>query len=109
MNLGEIDHGLYLFFSVDVKYDNPLQRRGNYDDDELDDEEPFTLHCEKRYIKNLDQLVDKLERAARNISVENEGPIGGMTNLLIDSIGKACSKVVMKSKPHHRLTKIWHQ
>ena len=92
--------------SVDVKNNNPWQRVGNDDDDESDDDDPFTLHSEKLYIKKLDQLADKLERAARNISVENEGPIRGMTNLVIDSIGNACYKVVKKSKPEHRLSKI---
>ena len=108
-NLGDSDAGIYLFLSVHVKYDNPWQRYGNDDDDEPDDDEPFTLHSEKLYIKNLDQLADKLERAARNISVENEGPIRGMTNLVIDSIGNACYKVAKKSKPEHWLPKIWQQ
>ena len=108
-NLGDTDAGIYLFLSVDVKYYNPWQRHGNDDDDELDDDEPFTLHSGKLHIKNVEQLAEKLERAARNISVENEGPIRGMTNLVIDSIGNACYKVVKKSKPEHWLTKIWHQ
>ena len=107
-NLGESDGGIYLFLSVDVKYNNPCQRYGN-DDDEFDDDEPFTLHSGKLYIKNLDQIADKLERAARNISVENEGPIRGMTNLVIGSIGNACYKEVKKSKPEHWLTESWHQ
>ena len=110
-NLGENGGGIYLFLSVDVKYNNPWQRHGNDDDDddESDDEEPLTLHSAKLYIKNLDQLAEKLERAARNISVENEGANRGMTNLVIDSIGNGCYKVVKKSKPEHWLTKIWHQ
>ena len=108
-NLGESDAGIYLFLSVDVKYNNPWQRVGNDDDDESDDDDPFTLHSEKLYIKKLDQLAEKLETAARNISVQNEGPIRGMTNLVIGSIDNACYKVVKKSKPEHRLSKIWHQ
>ena len=107
-NLGDSDGGIYLFLSVNFKYYNPWQRYGNDYDDELDDE-PFTLHCVKLYIKNVDQLAEKLERAARNLSVYNEGPIRGITNLVIDSIGNACYKVVKKSKPEHWLTKIWHQ
>ena len=59
-NLRESDGDIYLFLSVDVKYNNPWQRFGNDDDDEPDDDEPFTLHYGKLFIKNLDQLVQKL-------------------------------------------------
>ena len=44
MNIGESDGGIYLFPSVDVKYNNPWQIFGNDEDDEPYDDEPFRLH-----------------------------------------------------------------
>ena len=59
-NFGDSDAGIYLFLSVDVKYENPWQILGNDDDDEPDDDEPFTSPSEKLCIKNLDQLPEKV-------------------------------------------------
>ena len=59
-NLRESDGDIYLFLSVDVKYNNPWQRFGNDDDDEPDDDKPFTLSSGKIFINNLDKFIAKI-------------------------------------------------
>ena len=103
-NLEEINVGIYIFLSVAVTYKSPWKRFGNDDDDETDDVEPVPLHSGKLSIKNRDQMAEKLEKADRN-SVENEGPIYGMRNLVIDPIGNACYKVE-KTTARERINKI---
>ena len=97
--------GIQFWWSVQVKYSTPLMKTIDYDDEENwfrchddddddDDETPVYLHSGKLQIKNRDQLADKMAEARQLILERNSGSIRGKSNLVIESIGDVCFKVV---------------
>ena len=69
--------------------------------DDEDDEHQGTsvyLHSGKHQVRNRGQLVGKMEEAKRSILQKNNGPIQGKTNLMIESIGDICFKVINNAK-----------
>ena len=102
------DANILFWWSVRVNYDDP---RGDVDDDDEedcfglhddeDDEQDATsvyLHSGKLQVRNRGQLVGKIEEAKRSILQKNNGPIRGKTNLMIESIGDICFKVINNAK-----------
>ena len=99
--------GIQFWWSVQVKYSTPFMKTVDYDDEENwfrchdddddDDEDevtPVYLHSGKLQIQNRDQLSDKIEEARQIILERNSGSIRGRSNLVIESIGDVCFKVV---------------
>ena len=89
-----------------MKYSTPLMKIVDYDDDENwfryhddgvdddDDETPVYLHSGKLQIQNREQLSDKMTEARQLILERNSGSIRGKSNLVIESVGDVCFKVV---------------
>ena len=88
-----------------MKYSTPLMKivdddyeenwfRCHDDDDDDDDETPVYLHSGKVQIQNRDQLAGKMAEARQLILEWNSGSIRGKSNLVIESIGDVCLKVV---------------
>ena len=93
------------FGGVQVRYSTPLMKIVDYDDEENwfrchdddgadDDETPVYLHSGKLQIQNGEQLSDKMAEARQLILERNSGSIRGKSNLVIESIGDVCFKVV---------------
>ena len=100
--------GIQFWWSVQVKYSKPLMKTVDNDeeenwfrcqgeDDDDDDEDhatPVYLHSGKLQIQNREQLVDKMAEARQLILERNSGSLRGKSNLVIESIGDVCFKVV---------------
>ena len=79
---------------VDDDYEENWFRCHDDDDDDEDDETPVYLHSGKLQIQNRDQLSGKMAEAPQVIIERNSGSIRGKSNLVIESIGDVCFKVV---------------
>ena len=90
-----------------MRYSTPLMKTVDYDDgenwfrcqddeddDDDDEETPVYLHSGKLQIQNRHQLPDKRAEARQLILERNSGSIRGKSNLVIESIGDVCFKVV---------------
>ena len=106
MMLQSKGRGIQFWWSVQVRYSTPLMKIVDYDDEENwfrchdddddddDDETPVYLHSGKLQIQNREQLADKMTEARQLILERNSGSIRGKSNLVIESIGDVCFKVV---------------
>ena len=103
------DANILFWWSVRVNYYDPRASDVDEDDeddcfglnDDEDDEHQGTsvyLHSGKHQVRNRGQLVGKMEEAKRSILQKNNGPIRGKTNLMIESIGDICFKVINNAK-----------
>ena len=103
------DANILFWWSLRVNYYDPWTR----DDDEDDEEDCFGLndneddehqgmsvylHSGKLQVRNRAQLTGKMEEAKRLILQRNNGPIRGKTNLVLESIGDVCFKVINNAK-----------
>ena len=52
------------------------------------------LHSGKLQVRNRGQLARKMEEAKQLILQRNSGPVRGNTNLVIESVGDVCFKVI---------------
>ena len=101
--------GIQFWWSVQVKYSKPLMTTVDndeeenwfrcHDDDDDDDEDeddatPVYLHSGKLQIQNRDQLANKMDESRQIILERNSGSIRGKSNVIIESIGDVCFKVV---------------
>ena len=92
--------GILFWRSVQVTYNQPLQTSDEDDECEVsDDDSPVYFHSEKLQITNRDHLAAKMAEARQIILEPKRDSIPGNSNLLIDSIGKVCFKLV--NNPNH--------
>ena len=95
--------GIIFWWSVQVNYNAPLVKDVDEDDEEQwfdlhddDDDEvrPVYLHSGKLQIPNTDFLAAKMAEARQIILERNSVSIRGKSNVVIDSIGNVCFKLV---------------
>ena len=98
---------IQLWWSVQVKDSTPLMKTVDYDEEEKwfrcpdddddhddDDETPVYLHSGKLQILNRNQLAARMAEARQIILERNSGSIRSKSNVVIDSIGTVCFKLV---------------
>ena len=106
--------GIIFWWSVQVKYSPQLMMTVDYDDednlfpshddedhdDDDDDEDvsPVYLHSGRTQIPNREQMGARMAEARHIILERNSGSIWGNSNVVIDSIGDVCFKVINNSK-----------
>ena len=99
----------FYFGGLRVNYYDPWTRDDDEDDeeycfgpndDEYDEHQGMSvyLHSGKIQVRNRGQLAGKMEEAKRSILQKNNGPIQGKTNLVIETIGDVCFKVINNAK-----------
>ena len=96
--------GIQLCWSVQVKYSTTLMKTVDYEDDENwfgcghdqdnDDEKPVYLPSGKLPIPNREQLAAKIQEAHHIILERNSGSIRSKSNVVSESIGDVCFKVI---------------
>ena len=100
------DANILFWWSVRVNYNRPwaidvgVDGCFGFPDDEDDEDHAMTVYLDsgKIQVRNRGQLAAKMKEAIQLILQKHNGPIRGETNLVLESIGDVCFKVINNSK-----------